>query len=854
MAYGNRYYAGWHNSTLQGYLYIDKFSYVGSPEEVRLLWDGISVVSSFADWNNPIVGLRCDFEIINDRADFFDLLPLLISEEREYLIRVVVTNPTTYTLFEGFINCDTVTQKFLHRQSIRVTASSYLSKLDNMHPECIDTLINMPFITVIDEILRATGGIFNIRVNCRIHAEGDILNQDQTLFSKNGFYTELFWKDEIERYTNLEILTKILTTFDCYIYWFDGFWYIERYEDIWQEGGVNFVEYTTDVIYTPEDSASHSPIVKSAMNLHDLVFTNQSQTLHCIPGLNTVKVTLEDQRLQNLIYSDLSIASGIGIALTEPIPNYRDWLFMTGAEFSWTDLGLPKSVIKNAIKRTLNYTETILTDPWLGLYTMFKITADGEETELNISFKYITESLYAQGTDGWTKYKFTFYWYLRVIDPVTGYICNSGKEWILLDSDTPENCLQKIEVEGSAFDPIKDSYEVSISIPIGKVQVLEGDNPMGPMLGDYSVVLCIGTEQMGSDDTDGFVNPYISYFGDFVVTASGDDQDNVIEGTISTKFLNKKDISLMLYDMDSYSYKNGIFRADSAEDLNIRTERWGSEGGESHIVERGVCYAKHTVPTVDDLKKLMGTGYGSFSGLLTHLDIESTYYARAYGIDEDGAIYYGDEEIINTQSLAVGSAYQGGQIAHIFTPDEPANGEQKGYVEGYVSGIIAAWYDVDHVGNWSDWWGSLSVPHPISPGAYKYEIGWAKHNTDLINGNINQCDFVAKKVRDYKYGIYTDWLWPTIDELWILREHKLQLFLTNDWYWSSTEIAEGSEGGDPFFEGWVYPVNSNRIGFNSGQGWKYSWALNFANNSKKDWWKKHNEMRVRPIRYFSEPL
>ena len=70
MAYANRYYAGWHNSLLTGYVYIDQWDYVGaSPERLQLLADAISIVGVFDDWNSPIMGMRCSLSILNDRAD-----------------------------------------------------------------------------------------------------------------------------------------------------------------------------------------------------------------------------------------------------------------------------------------------------------------------------------------------------------------------------------------------------------------------------------------------------------------------------------------------------------------------------------------------------------------------------------------------------------------------------------------------------------------------------------------------------------------------------------------------------------------------------------------------------------------
>ena len=132
MAYGGIYYAGWASYRNQsGYLYIDQIDYTGGATQLKLIADSVSINYNFEDWNNPIIGMQMEFDIINDKVDFYELLPLLTAEESEYKIRFVVKTLTTTTaLFEGFLNCDTITQKMLHKQIIKFAASSYLSKLD----------------------------------------------------------------------------------------------------------------------------------------------------------------------------------------------------------------------------------------------------------------------------------------------------------------------------------------------------------------------------------------------------------------------------------------------------------------------------------------------------------------------------------------------------------------------------------------------------------------------------------------------------------------------------------------------------------------------------------------------------
>lgn len=71
-----------------------------------------------------------------------------------------------------------------------------------------------------------------------------------------------------------------------------------------------------------------------------------------------------------------------------------------------------------------------------------------------------------------------------------------------------------------------------------------------------------------------------------------------------------------------------------------------SDGGKP-ITERGVCYSTSESPTINDTKKIDNTYSASFSSSLTGLVNNTTYYVRAYAINEEGTSY-GDEVSFST--------------------------------------------------------------------------------------------------------------------------------------------------------------------------------------------------------------
>jgi len=852
--YGERYWGGWQSMSKKGYLYISQIDYVGTSDKIKIIGNGLSINYVFGDWNDPLVKLQAEFSIVNDREDFFELLPLLSAEEREYKITIIaIGDVTDTTLFEGFINCDTTSQKYLHKQIIRFAASGYLNKLEDNHPPSIDILQNMTFINVINEILNSTGAGFPIFINSKLHAEGDVLEVGQTLFNKNGFYTEVFWTDNVDRVSSAQILKDILISFDCYIYWWNGGWFIDRYEDIWWEGYVDYVMYLPNSLYGPDDIGEVISIaVIPTKDISEFVFTDQSQTIYHLPGLKTIQINLQDERLSNLVLSDFSNIENIPITgATNTLPEYRQWLRYEDDHMAWFDFGKPKGVIKNSIHRLLGSYPPPYLEKAKGLYTSFKSTVGSDDDQLNIKFKYVVSTLVSnfgyQPTGGYAPpaytgkledYSFHFSWFLK--NTSGQFIMQLNDVWKMIPGDETAQ-MQYVVVEGSSFDAKTNSCEVNITIPLGLVDTYQAGIYSGKLRGEISFVLGIGAEHL-EDANSIMIEPLNAWYGDFEITTTGGLQDNVITGTINTKFLNKKEIPLTLYDMENYNYKNGILR-NGPDGLVIRTERWGVSGGESQIAERGVVYSQSTMPTVADDKILSGTGFGSYSSIMQAVP-GTTYFVRAYAIDGDGTVYYGQEETFTTDSLNIGSYHQGGIIGYLYQPGDP------GYDPDLTHGIIVSMQDVSA----DSFWCSLTNGGPYSVSAYDRELrnialgtGGGQANTDKMEANNYINNYAVKAVLNYAYDGYTDWVMPDAMELWRIRPNKVKIGgFAAGWYWSSSEVDTGM--GNVSFDGHIGIFNTGSV--TSNTEWKFAWAVNFANTGNPDYYRKNNHMRVRAIRYF----
>ncbi|MBA0883085.1 DUF1566 domain-containing protein [Flavobacterium undicola] len=149
---------------------------------------------------------------------------------------------------------------------------------------------------------------------------------------------------------------------------------------------------------------------------------------------------------------------------------------------------------------------------------------------------------------------------------------------------------------------------------------------------------------------------------------------------------------------------------------------------------------------------------------------------------------------VTISPLGPGIKYQGGTIVYLFQ-----NGDT-GYVPGETHGLIASNEDVGYTG-----WGCPGV----ATNAIGTVIGTGVTNTATILAICNAAGTPAKLCDDYAGGGYTDWYWPSKDEL-----NKIYLTLSyftnvNAYlYWSSSEVSSANairqhmapgNGGQPQF-------------------------------------------------------
>ncbi len=192
-------------------------------------------------------------------------------------------------------------------------------------------------------------------------------------------------------------------------------------------------------------------------------------------------------------------------------------------------------------------------------------------------------------------------------------------------------------------------------------------------------------------------------------------------------------------------------------------------GGGTTILSKGICWAAHSVPTINDFKSDEGPGLGSFTSMLTGLLPSTIYYCRSYAVNSEG-VTYGKEISFKTivSKLYIGLEYKGGIIFYI-------NPMKDG-------GFLVSKDDLSGSYPWGC--SGLSIK-----GAGSRTVGSGDVNTNEILASCNTG--AAKLCADYKVGKYDDWYLPSYDELALiyknLKETGLEKFSIG-YYWSSTQI------------------------------------------------------------------
>ena len=99
---------------------------------------------------------------------------------------------------------------------------------------------------------------------------------------------------------------------------------------------------------------------------------------------------------------------------------------------------------------------------------------------------------------------------------------------------------------------------------------------------------------------------------------------------------------------------------NSVTDIKAMTAICGgnvTSDGNATVTARGICWSTNPNPTINDNKTTNGEGLGSFTSNLSNLASQTTYYVRAYAINEVGTAYGEEVSFTTLERNANGREY-----------------------------------------------------------------------------------------------------------------------------------------------------------------------------------------------------
>jgi hypothetical protein len=569
-----------------GKVQLQKDGFSGDVQRLKLVNGGLTIDYKFNDWFDPIIGQSCEISILNDASNWYGLEDLMTLNEREFKVIIDVSdaNGNHIELFNGWINSDTVEQKYLNNSVFRISGSNYLSKIDDVNPTIIDQIKKEPIINIINNTLALTGKDASLMVNTSLAPfGGEAMTTTTTALTQTAIDTENFWKNNVEKEGGLTILKKILTPLDLYIYNWNGNWYLERFSEIVNESSTNkhYVKYSNSTSHTFTSTGLSVYQAEPSTDIFSLNHIGSSQTISMIPGLRTIEVGLNQSTYLNLTSPIFEGWSSHDVTAT-PDPSSRAWTYTTGTV---EDASIRASIYTNtynqilrpaAIVLTAGSNPDITTGEWekmkyLGLATKFYVTVTDSSagpTSLNIKWKWRSNVLTAAEDSGWKNTTTSKYKLYYTIKNTNGYVAYDSTNSVWYESfSAPLNNINYIELNPTDVDQATGVYDAAVTIPLTDVSSgSTGDLWYILSLNGSSVVKTSGVESLFTQTN----------YGDVEITCSSPVQDNLLRGQLSTNVLNKKATDIDIFDITSLNYRNGIY---TGETYSTRTTTWNEGGG-----------------------------------------------------------------------------------------------------------------------------------------------------------------------------------------------------------------------------------------------------------------------------------
>lgn len=247
-----------------------------------------------------------------------------------------------------------------------------------------------------------------------------------------------------------------------------------------------------------------------------------------------------------------------------------------------------------------------------------------------------------------------------------------------------------------------------------------------------------------------------------------------------------------------------------------------SNGGNS-LTERGICYATHQSPTVDDMRSTAGAELGTFSCNLTGLQTNVTYYVRAYATNTIGTAYGAQKSFIpdglpsvtTTTPTHSGTAVTAGGnvtsdggstvtargVCYGRTPYPDLTSAHSHTTNGSGTGSFSATFEMSTAGvyyvrayatnaNGTSYGEQMTVNHPYND-LPTFTFGGRTFRVAPASTNTYKWSYANAYCNDLTLYGYTDWRMPSKDEMYAMWQSRSSIGgFGYGYWWSSVQCSE----------------------------------------------------------------
>ncbi len=621
--YGLKYQGFCYNKGLgKTYVNIYKKDYYGSTSPLTIPRNGLEISVDTKEYFDPFISTSISINIVNNKTNFYELDDLFSISDLEYRVQVGKYDTST-VYFNGFIPCDVVEQKWLKNGIVNLNATCNLNRLDQYTPTILANKGIYKLIDIIKNCLSFTNLDLPIYINCTLREVSKTVGTN-TCFDQTLIDADVFYKNNIEIEDCKSVLEKILTTYSCFIYYYNDAWYIERLKDVGTQPK-NYIKYLTNGTVTDvEDPNTHLTIQSG------FICKDQSQQIAYKPGLKKIELSLQEQtyNLTNYYYNDITVKNDTDTIETEDA-SIKYWNINEDIDssiitnFSWSRGSNNKNIIKTGLHThntldVINYNSPSTTPSihsvfdnidtnwvrWdeftaeqkydsfrssaIGLYTKIKISYNSDDqAKITLSLKFaLPQAFLGMVYDGWSNFFLAQYdgnhnFYVRFFLYYKSGPLSSDRWWVIYNKEeeiyqivnqtdiAAGSYIPAIIAKSINFDSFTDKLaqftEFTTDILLdSEIKSITGDNPEFILgicgLGYNWPQYCI--EGSYDYDTCNFSFKE-NYFGDIIVSVDNEKDNNLIIGEINNDFVNVEQDDIYLYDSLNYNILNGLLKDSS---------------------------------------------------------------------------------------------------------------------------------------------------------------------------------------------------------------------------------------------------------------------------------------------------